>query len=921
MDLSAMLNDGPAEKKQSQNQISPERQNTQRSIPPTPGANGLPSGYPQSQTTPLYAPPPGAPLSRQTTGLTPLRTPSQGPPGSQYPFPHQTSQSPAVQQPTGGYSHYGTGPATTPGPRPSSHSYPSYAQPSPGQHALQGHPPGVYALQSSSHSPTPSSHHGQTPQSLRQSPLSAMSHAPPPVQHHPQYAHQHSQPSTPLGPPPLQYSRTSGQNFHDAQSPYHQRQLSGASNGMTVASPAQHQPSIGNLLDSPSGYTRQSPHLRRTSDYLSQMDRERSVSVSPKTKVLPRALSQTSRQSSQQEVPSARSSLQHQHSVASLLESPSHVTTHSQSAAAQPSHIVPQSQQPHGVTQAIPPFSATGQPPLAQSSLSKSSNHSQLPIQHQPQRMDMNHLLTPASSVTSTEGQENMAPKRKPQEAYQFMRPSPKPKRSNVAPPPAPVQPTIQQQQSDDLNGHDPPEVIPKQNADSREVNISEQRTASETIHKQQPRDTHMIDARPTSTKRPAETEPSSEPPAKRGRSGRKYADLIKPIWARLSPKNPMYNAKEDGVSNGHAQQHAPPPAPVQQRQQQPRPNAQVQQPVNGQRSQDDNYFPPGVDPERPWADDPPLNRDLMQMQHCLSLQKWEKSLKYHDPMPDMQRCAMDWLYREMSQLKDIPHDKRIVEIEIEGKIGRIMKGDERLSMPILTSTVLSEDYAQRNLRFESKMEIHEHKAMNDFLNTELLASRSDNRVPMEYSHPKTIDSFKPLSAAGFQALPPSFKRHCLHNSKDLKLRTTTDQTTGAVTARIVKHKISDLHIFSPQGEYDCRISLNLEAKLMPPPHDPNPPEELMTLPSVTEMGDEWLSSSRVQPDREKDRLSYKHQIYQIDLTKVGAEKGSYELEIEVDAEVLREQMERMEQGRENGFAGIVEGFLNNATFLTRQRA
>ncbi len=127
--------------------------------------------------------------------------------------------------------------------------------------------------------------------------------------------YQHSQPSTPLGPPPLHSQRSAG-TYNDLTSPFHQRTFSGASNGITSHSPA----AIGNLVESPNAFQRPSPtaYQRHSSQFLSQTsdrDRERSLSVSPKTMVTPRPPSLGSRQSSLQDQvarSSSQSSVQQQ---------------------------------------------------------------------------------------------------------------------------------------------------------------------------------------------------------------------------------------------------------------------------------------------------------------------------------------------------------------------------------------------------------------------------------------------------------------------------------------------------------------------------------------------------------------------------------------------------------------------------------
>ncbi|KAK5170051.1 hypothetical protein LTR04_004869 [Oleoguttula sp. CCFEE 6159] len=137
-------------------------------------------------------------------------------------------------------------------------------------------------------SPTPTSAYGNTPHSLRGSPLSASSHSYPPPQ--PQHSGQHSQPGTPLGPPAT-YQRTSTHSHRDPISPLniHKRTFSGASYGAPLSihsgSPSAPQSmSIGQIVDSPGSYTRNNSQTERNiREFVTRMEREKSLSVSPKT--------------------------------------------------------------------------------------------------------------------------------------------------------------------------------------------------------------------------------------------------------------------------------------------------------------------------------------------------------------------------------------------------------------------------------------------------------------------------------------------------------------------------------------------------------------------------------------------------------------------------------------------------------------
>lgn len=196
---------------------------------------------------------------------------------------------------------------------------------------------------------------------------------------------------------------------------------------------------------------------------------------------------------------------------------------------------------------------------------------------------------------------------------------------------------------------------------------------------------------------------------------------------------------------------------------------------------------------------------------------------------------------------------------------------------------------------------------MNEYLNARTQESYNPGRIAMRHSHPKEIDAFRTLSPIGIQALPLAFQRRGL--GREPRLRTTTDSKTGQITARIVKISLGSLHIFNPNFDYDCRISVNLEVNLDRPDLHP---DELIVDPT---------GAKPAAPDRKKDRLSYKHLAYSIDLTRVdtpGVDQPKYELELEVDGGLLRHHIRQRDLGQRNAVTDIVSGFVDNATFLMR---
>ena len=126
----------------------------------------------------------------------------------------------------------------------------------------------------------------------------------------------------------------------------------------------------------------------------------------------------------------------------------------------------------------------------------------------------------------------------------------------------------------------------------------------------------------------------------------------------------------------------------------------------------------------------------------------------------------------------------------------------------------------------------------------------------MDYKHTREVDSFYELSHQGSLQLPPSVIAGLHSNpraTKKARVRVTTDEKTGEELAKIVKTRVADIDIYSPQSPFDWRISVNIEM-------DFDIDKSLLI---------EAPSKDGRAADRRKDRVSYKHLAYQIDLTQV----------------------------------------------------
>lgn len=149
---------------------------------------------------------------------------------------------------------------------------------------------------------------------------------------------------------------------------------------------------------------------------------------------------------------------------------------------------------------------------------------------------------------------------------------------------------------------------------------------------------------------------------------------------------------------------------------------------------------------------------------------------------------------------------------------------------------------------------------MNNFLNEAVKASMpqpNSTRIPLAYVHKKERDTFYEIQAS---ELPPVIRQNLNPRHKP-KVRVTTDERTGEVLAKIVKCRVADLDVCSPRTTVDWRVSVNLEMEYT---------GDVSTLPMI-----DTAVTKGGRGDRIKDRMSYRHLAYQVDLTQVAKSEVS----------------------------------------------
>ncbi|KAI9834642.1 MAG: mRNA-capping enzyme subunit beta [Phylliscum demangeonii] len=313
----------------------------------------------------------------------------------------------------------------------------------------------------------------------------------------------------------------------------------------------------------------------------------------------------------------------------------------------------------------------------------------------------------------------------------------------------------------------------------------------------------------------------------------------------------------------------------------------------------------------------------------------WEPSITNIIPYEEVTRAVMDFLFMEVVERRDVgagptgASASHGAHLEIEAKLGHLIdkNTNERVRLPISTECVFNQKDGSWRTAFRSSMTESQHRVLNQYLNKAVVHSKqlpgstptsahangtstpSKARIPMDYVHTRERDRFYDLPAAQLPSLPLSV-RPALNNRHRTRVRVTTDQKTGEPLAQIVKIRLADLDVYSPRTAFDWRLSVNLETAF---------DGDVSHLIEIVENGR--------RSERLKDRMTYKHLAYQIDLTQVtmasddqGTAKPGreHELEVEVSAERIREQGLLAKTGQVTQYEDLIKGFIDNVRTLAR---
>jgi hypothetical protein len=360
-----------------------------------------------------------------------------------------------------------------------------------------------------------------------------------------------------------------------------------------------------------------------------------------------------------------------------------------------------------------------------------------------------------------------------------------------------------------------------------------------------------------------------------------------KPIWAYK--EHELFEGQSLEQRNPRQQSRPPPTTP--RPQPQPPPDIQSNGAPNGP--------PTPMAPPQPFA-----SRELVGFERPIT-----NNPNVYD---EISRRVCDFVWAcvvENHELRHAVAESPGTQIEIEARWGQIQDLNSKSRLVGMHETECVLRRMEGATRFESTMNIEQHKTMNVFLNKQVALSKNPNamRAEINYKHTKEVDMFYDLDQNSFSMLPPAMRGMVHSSSQRQRIRVTRDMKTGQIIRKIIKLRVQNLEISSPQTEWDYRIGINLEIEF------PGPIEGLTP---IIENGKTFESMQRM-----KDRVSYNWMAaYQVDLTQVhqGPDR-KHELELELDAGMVIEAAENIRQGKESNFEPLVAGMMNNLRVLSRE--
>lgn len=259
------------------------------------------------------------------------------------------------------------------------------------------------------------------------------------------------------------------------------------------------------------------------------------------------------------------------------------------------------------------------------------------------------------------------------------------------------------------------------------------------------------------------------------------------------------------------------------------------------------------------------------------------------EPHDEFTREVGDWIWGWI-------HNRQ--NVEIEAKIGLLVDNrpglppNSRVTFPLGTETILTD---ASFCKFVSNMTLRQHHHFNQILNLQVGEASQPHwqGAPIRYTHTKEIDAFYPAPPGPGQGQGGNRTR--IRVTKDEK-----DRDKPTAKACVEKTRVADMNIFSPKRGFDFRISISVETPV--------------PLPRTKATHERW-----------KNRVSYQHQAFQVDLTQVKAADSKetlHELEVEFsDMPLLMQEGYQKDTEEGSLYYDLVQVFLNNIRMLIRNAA
>jgi hypothetical protein len=143
--------------------------------------------------------------------------------------------------------------------------------------------------------------------------------------------------------------------------------------------------------------------------------------------------------------------------------------------------------------------------------------------------------------------------------------------------------------------------------------------------------------------------------------------------------------------------------------------------------------------------------------------------------------------------------------------------------------------------KFESNMTVSQHAFLNELLNSRVAAGRP----PVTYEHRYEKDEFYELQGGKVRVTKDAKNDQVRQSVFDIRHLVTHRFLRVQILATVQKQRLANLDIHIPESSMDYRISVTIEQPMNVP----------------------YGKFPRTY--RQKDRLSYKYDVFSVDLTQV----------------------------------------------------